>query len=96
MNIKECKQLLKDQAKLIRDLKSQRKSNYSGYVPGLDSERRSYRLRHIAYCLARGRTLEQIEPKVAYYNELTKWDMSVIDSIIKDLTGGVEVLNVQE
>lgn len=50
---------------LARDIKSKKKSRkeYSnGYVPGLSDARWEYRHKHVAYCLARGRTLEQIEP----------------------------------
>lgn len=35
----------------------------------LKEKRVEYRLKHIVYCLARGRTMSQIEPKVAKGNE---------------------------
>lgn len=47
----------------IRTLKSKRKE-LKGYVPGLETAQYNFRSKHIAYCLLRGRTLEQIEPKV--------------------------------
>lgn len=47
----------------IRTFKSKRKE-LKGYVPGLENAQFQYRSKHIAYCLLRGRTLEQIEPKV--------------------------------
>lgn len=55
---------LKQLAKEIRTLKSTRKSFSTGYVPGLSYAQYSFRAQHIAYCLLRGRTLEQIEPKL--------------------------------
>lgn len=60
-SIKQYKQELKLQAKAIRAMKSKRKEIPNGYVSGLEPARRAYRLKHIAYCLMRGRTLEQIE-----------------------------------
>lgn len=47
----------------IRTLKSKRKE-LKGYVPGLESSQITYRVNHIAYCMLRGRTIEQIEPKL--------------------------------
>lgn len=47
----------------IRNLKSKRKK-HKGNVPGLSTAQYYYRVNHIAYCLLRGRTLEQIEPKL--------------------------------
>ncbi len=47
----------------IRTLKSKRKE-MRGYVPGLSSAQEQFRIKHIARCLLRGRTLEQIEPKL--------------------------------
>lgn len=61
--IKELKELQKALALEIKSLKSKRKE-LKGYVPQLDSTRYSYRRNHITYCLLRGRTMEQIEPKL--------------------------------
>lgn len=47
----------------IRAFKSKRKE-LKGYVPGLGGAQWDFRTKHIAYCLLRGRTIEQIEPKV--------------------------------
>lgn len=47
----------------IRTLKSKRKE-LKGYVPGLETAQYKFRSTHIAYCMLRGRTLEQIEPKI--------------------------------
>ena len=59
--IQTKKQELKKIAIEIRRLKSTRKSVEFGYVEGLFSAQCEYRLNHIAYCIARGRTLEEIE-----------------------------------
>ena len=66
MKYLKLKNELKQAAIKIRQLKNQRKSSPNGYVAGLDNLRFTTRHKHIAYCLLRGRTLEQIEPK---YNE---------------------------
>jgi hypothetical protein len=59
---------LKALAKEIRDLKSKRKdptqNNGCGLVNGLVKAQHTTRIKYIAYCLLRGRTLEQIEPKL--------------------------------
>ena len=60
---KELKAELKVLAKEIRELKSQRKSHPFGYVPGLDNKRYIVRHKHIAYCLLRGKSYEEIEGK---------------------------------
>jgi hypothetical protein len=55
----EKKEQLKSLAKKIKDLKSIRKEkdvNWEIYVA-----KRDFRYEHIAYCLVRGRTYEQIE-----------------------------------
>ena len=61
------KQELKELAKKIRELKEQRKP-MRGYVPGLYSAQESYRYKHIAYCMARGKEYEEIEQKVSLEN----------------------------
>lgn len=45
----------------IKEIKSKRKETRGYYAY---SESQQYRIKHIAYCLLRGRTLEQIEPKL--------------------------------
>ena len=47
----------------IRTLKNKRQE-LKGYVPGLLKAQNSYRATHIAYCMLRGKTIEQIEPKL--------------------------------
>ena len=54
----------------IRTLKSKRKE-LRGYVPGLDSAQTSFRIKHIARCMLRGRKMEEIEPKLRDPNSYT-------------------------
>lgn len=63
IQIATLKAELKVLASEIRTLKSKRKE-MRGYVPGLSSAQDQFRIKHIARCLLRGRTLEQIEPKL--------------------------------
>jgi hypothetical protein len=65
--MKEIKEQLKAMAIKIRKDKAQlkvdmRAGKFSGQSE-LESLRFEFRHRHVAYCLVRGRTLEQIEPK---------------------------------
>lgn len=66
---------LKVLASQIRQLKSTRKQCSYGYVPGLGSAQFDFRVKHIAYCLLRGRTMEQIEPKL---REPNNWNNSYV------------------
>ncbi len=63
ITLSEVKASLKGLAQEIRELKNTRKSRRNGYVPGLSAKQFQYRWMHIAYCMARGRTYEQIEQK---------------------------------
>jgi hypothetical protein len=49
----------------------------------------SFRLKHVAYCLLRGRTYEQIEPKVREGNEL---DMGKVEKIMEGVRNELEAL----
>lgn len=60
-DILKLKLELKNLSKKIRIEKNKRKSRENGYVAGLMSLRNYYRHRHVLYCLARGRTLEQVD-----------------------------------
>ena len=60
--LKIMKAELKVLAAEIKQLKSKRKE-CKGYVSGLGSAQYDFRVKHIARCLLRGRTLEQIENK---------------------------------
>lgn len=63
IHLMKLKAELKVLATEIRTLKSKRKE-MRGYVPGLSSAQDQFRIKHIARCMLRGRTLEQIEPKL--------------------------------
>lgn len=67
--IQLLKSELKTLAQEIRSLKSTRKSVPFGFVHGLFSKQNQYRHMHIAYCLLRGKTLQEIENKVNPGNE---------------------------
>lgn len=62
-NCKILKAELKVLAVEIRQLKSTRKQCTNGYVSDLGWKQNDYRIKHIARCLLRGRTMEEIEPK---------------------------------
>ncbi len=74
--IKELKLELKSLAVEIRGLKATRKSHDYGYVPGLWRSKYEARHKHIAYCMLRGRTYEQVEnscretPNMKYVEEI--------------------------
>jgi hypothetical protein len=55
---------LKVLAHEIRELKKTRKQCSNGYVYGLSTKQEEFRTKHIARCILRGRTIEQIEPKL--------------------------------
>ena len=61
MKFLELKQHIKNLAQEIKEKKKQRKTSTYGYVSGLDNLRYEVRHHHIAYCLLRGRTIEEIE-----------------------------------
>lgn len=63
IHLLKLKAELKVLAVQIRTLKSKRKE-LKGYVPGLYSSQEEARTKHIAYCLLRGRKLEEIENKL--------------------------------
>lgn len=75
VHIAKMKADLKLLATEIRTLKSKRKdpahNGGCGYVRGLDDAQFNFRAKHIAYCMLRGRTLEQIEPKLRDPNSWT-------------------------
>jgi hypothetical protein len=72
----EKKEELKDKAKYIRALKQSRKPSSENYTMAATGKARQagqeYRYEHIAYCLVRGRTYEQIE-QPREENKLTEY-----------------------
>jgi hypothetical protein len=81
--IKKMKLDLKEIARQIKEKKSQRKNKEitggSGYVPGLLELRIAFRHKHVAYGLARGRTLEQMDSGA-------KLNMDWVNWILKSMT----------
>lgn len=75
------KMRLKELAKEIHDLRLTRKKMPNGVVPGLANKSHESRHRHIAYCLIRGKTMEQIE-KPRPGNEASK---RLIDLYTKEI-----------
>jgi|GEM_PF-2020674 len=73
--IKKLKLELKELAKQIKEKKSQRKSSSCGYVSGLHEARVAFRHKHVAYCLARGRTLEQVDKGERLNMDHVQWYM---------------------
>jgi hypothetical protein len=72
------KKELKQEASEIREMKAKRCAANNGYVHGLSWAQMKYRYKHIAYCLARGRTYEQIEGKVHDCNKVSEYKMDQI------------------
>jgi len=75
----------------IRTLKSKRKE-LKGYVPGLSSAQSDFRAKHIARCMLRGRTLEQIEPKLRNPNDPNhSWVRKQAAKIVAEVLEAVNV-----
>lgn len=91
--LKIMKAELKVLALEIRRLKSLRKDKTvtrTGQVPGLGTAQWQFRIKHIARCMLRGRTLEQIEPKLknpdSYENRnIRKEALALVASITKEV-----------
>ena len=69
---------LKNLAKTIRIQKKKRCAENNGYVAGLHELRQYYRHRHVLYCLARGRTLEQCDSGVGLDMKYIEFQLSAI------------------
>lgn len=80
--IKSLKSDLKSLASKITQLKSTRKSVPCGYVADLAATQQLFRHKHIAYCLMRGRTMEQIENS---NRENNKPDMKMVEWIMESM-----------
>ena len=82
--IKNLKNYLKEQAVEIRKVKSELKEyqnahNSDGGIFAVSKKlSKNYRVHHIAYCLLRGKTYEQIERKCGEDNKL---NMSLVQEI---------------
>ena len=96
MNFKELHSKLKNELKTIaveiRELKSKRKGSPNGVVPGLGSEQQDFRIKHIAYCMFRGKSYEQIENKHRDPNDFNhKWCKKKADEYLEGYNKLVEV-----
>lgn len=87
----DLKLKLKTLAAEIRDKKSKRKGAPNGVVPGLKSAQYEFRHHHIAYCLLRGRSMEEIE-KCAEDNKPSEY---YVEQIVKSVPPKV-VVEVKE
>lgn len=81
----------------IRKLKLLRKdpehNSGCGYVRGLSSAQEDFRAKHIARCMLRGRTLEQIEPKLRDPNS---WTHTIVRNRAAKIVASVlEAMNAQ-
>jgi len=90
--IKSRKQELKLLSLEIRSLKQQRKP-LKGQVPNLCSKQYQFRKKHIAYCLARGRQLNEIEVKNRPDNLLSSYELDQIRLDAEQLLSIAEVSN---
>ena len=78
MKFIELKHQIKTLVTEIKEKKQLRKTSKYGYVDGLDRLRYEARHHHIAYCLLRGRSMEEIEstprednaPNAPYIDEI--------------------------
>ncbi len=82
---------LKVLANEIRELKKLRKdpnhNNGCGYVNGLGSRQSDFRIKHIARCLLRGRTMEQIESSHREENKYeTQWTHKQAMALVAKIT----------
>lgn len=79
---------LKELARQIKDKKKQRKNKDitggTGQVPGLESARYSYRHKHVAYCLVRGKKLEQCDSGKGLDMETVEWIMRTMSPESKE------------
>jgi len=82
MTYQELKAIRTKLAEDIRVKKSQRKGAPHGVVPGLNRDRYEARHHHIAYCLLRGRTIDEIE-KPADDNTHSEY---YVEQIMKSVT----------
>ena len=87
------KQELKQLANHIRTLKDRRKDHNTGQWETFNEGQR-YRHEHIAYCLVRGRTYEQIE-QPREENKISEYTWGKIDKLYGTLKQKVDEANEQ-
>lgn len=95
--LKQLKSELKTLSSEIRQKKSLRKKPLNefgnGYVPGLAGAQFDARHTHLAYCMLRGRTYEQIEPTV---RENNKANLDYVQALIDKCPIDLEVESLQQ
>lgn len=96
--LKIMKAELKVLALEIRQLKSTRKSCKNGYVSSLGWTQNEYRIKHIARCILRGRTIEQIEPKLRDENDpnhgyVRKQAFAIVTKVMEEVNGEAVRIN---
>jgi hypothetical protein len=76
----------------LKDLTVQIKKNKPTHLSEI------FRFRHIAYCMVRGRTYEQIEQKTHEHNIISDYRWQIINKDINELKEGFneDVRNCQE
>lgn len=79
--IQKMKQELKELARQIKETKKLRNKDNGGYVYGLLEMRQAFRHKHVAYCLVRGRILEQCDSGYKLDMDKVNW---IIDSMKPD------------
>lgn len=72
-NIRKLKLELKELASQIKTKKKQRSKENGGFVSGLLELRVAYRHKHVAYSLARGRNLEQVDSGEGLSMKRVEW-----------------------
>ena len=93
MKLHELKEQQKELAKEIKELKGKRKESRYGYVPGLEGKRSTYRYRHIAYCMARGRKYEEIERTCREEPYMPAIEKIIAEIELPEATSEQEVVN---
>lgn len=84
---------LKDIAKKIKHLKSMRKIEVFGTVPGLSDLQKEYRTKHVAYSLLKGRRPHEIEPLVSSKHKADVNELDVGHFLVQ-LTEKIEIQTV--
>ena len=91
-SLKETKAELKKEAKDLRDLKHARKNTQRGTHQGkpvweseVENAKWDWRHKHLAYCIVRGRSYEEIERKCDEGNEP---DWNLVDKYKREILNG--------
>jgi len=82
MTYTELKAFIKANALKITKLKKTRKEVPDGYVPGLQNLQYETRHLHIAFCLIRGRTIDEIEKPAVGNEHNAQYVKRIMDNFI--------------